>query len=72
MSATKKGICSICNKPVPANSAALPFCSERCRLNDLANWLGEHYVVPGAVEEDSEARERKPLDEDADPSGQLH
>ena len=24
-----------------------PFCSERCRLIDLARWLGEEYRVPG-------------------------
>jgi endogenous inhibitor of DNA gyrase (YacG/DUF329 family) len=24
-----------------------PFCSARCRLIDLGNWLGERYRVPG-------------------------
>lgn len=24
-----------------------PFCSERCRLLDLGNWIGERYRVPG-------------------------
>ena len=30
-----------------------PFCSERCRMIDLSNWLGERYRIPGepAVEE---------------------
>ena len=23
-----------------------PFCSERCRLIDLGNWLGERYIIP--------------------------
>ena len=25
----------------------LPFCSARCQLVDLGNWLGERYTVPG-------------------------
>lgn len=24
-----------------------PFCSERCRLIDLGEWLGEGYRIPG-------------------------
>ncbi|HUI24734.1 MAG TPA: DNA gyrase inhibitor YacG [Candidatus Kryptonia bacterium] len=26
-----------------------PFCSERCRLLDLSNWIGERYRIPGAT-----------------------
>lgn len=25
-----------------------PFCSARCQMVDLGNWLGERYAVPGA------------------------
>ena len=25
-----------------------PFCSERCKLIDLGNWLGDRYRIPGA------------------------
>jgi len=25
-----------------------PFCSERCRLLDLHNWMDERYRIPGA------------------------
>ena len=40
--------CPVCRKPVPRDPAApLPFCSERCRLIDLGNWLGAAYAVPG-------------------------
>jgi endogenous inhibitor of DNA gyrase (YacG/DUF329 family) len=24
-----------------------PFCSSRCQMVDLSNWLGERYAVPG-------------------------
>lgn len=41
--------CPICAKPVAprAENPAFPFCSGRCRLVDLAKWLGEEYRIPG-------------------------
>jgi uncharacterized protein len=41
--------CPICKKPVAPREAnrAFPFCSDRCRLVDLAKWLGEEYRIPG-------------------------
>ena len=48
ISLVAKRTCPICR-----SSAALrdenpyfPFCSERCKLVDLGNWLGEAYRVP--------------------------
>lgn len=36
--------CPICEKSFDSNqSAAPPFCSERCRLIDLGRWLDERY-----------------------------
>lgn len=44
--------CPICGRPVDPNSSlAMPFCSLRCRQIDLARWLGEHYRVPGPMQE---------------------
>jgi endogenous inhibitor of DNA gyrase (YacG/DUF329 family) len=42
------GTCPICGSPSAEGLA--PFCSDRCRLRDLAHWLGgaEPYVIPGA------------------------
>jgi endogenous inhibitor of DNA gyrase (YacG/DUF329 family) len=37
--------CPICRKQVAADSAFLPFCSERCKLIDLGNWASEKYVI---------------------------
>ena len=31
-----------------------PFCSERCKLVDLGNWLGEAYRVPAEPDGDGE------------------
>jgi len=39
--------CTVCKTAFdPAESAALPFCSERCRRIDLGRWLDERYTVP--------------------------
>ena len=39
--------CPICNQP--SQAAFKPFCSKRCKMRDLAHWLGgdEPYVIPG-------------------------
>jgi endogenous inhibitor of DNA gyrase (YacG/DUF329 family) len=44
---TQQPPCAMCGKP--AGPAFLPFCSKRCKLRDLARWLGgdEPYVIPG-------------------------
>lgn len=43
--------CPICTKPVEPGSAFVPFCSERCKLVDLGQWLGGNYVISRPVEE---------------------
>jgi hypothetical protein len=40
--------CPICRTVIedaPENFSARPFCSERCKLIDLGNWLGEKYRI---------------------------
>ncbi|MDW8130040.1 MAG: DNA gyrase inhibitor YacG [Bryobacterales bacterium] len=37
--------CPICKKPVAFGEPYMPFCSERCKLVDLGNWLDERYVI---------------------------
>lgn len=37
--------CPTCKKPVEPGEKAFPFCSERCRLVDLGNWLGGGYRI---------------------------
>jgi endogenous inhibitor of DNA gyrase (YacG/DUF329 family) len=48
--------CPICERQFdPAESRAMPFCSERCRQIDLGRWLREVYSVP--VQRDPEDEE---------------
>ena len=54
--------CPICRKsviPDREQNPALPFCSQRCRMIDLGNWLGGEYVLSRGIdpEEDYEAIE---------------
>lgn len=37
-----------------------PFCSQRCKLIDLGNWLGERYVIPGAPAADESSSDDDP------------
>jgi len=41
--------CPVCSKPVnwSPTSRWRPFCSERCRLIDLGEWLDEEKRIPG-------------------------
>jgi uncharacterized protein len=47
--------CPICRKPSDSETDAdFPFCSERCRLQDLGNWSSEKYrVSESAFDEES-------------------
>lgn len=41
--------CPTCGKPVPwvASQPYKPFCSNRCKLIDLGEWVMEEKVIPG-------------------------
>ncbi|MES2883802.1 MAG: DNA gyrase inhibitor YacG [Pseudomonadota bacterium] len=49
-SAGPMGRCPQCRKPsliAPANPWR-PFCSERCKLMDLGDWMSGRFVIPAA------------------------
>ena len=44
--------CPTCGKPVPwsPESTFRPFCSKRCQLIDLGEWVNEEKAIPGESE----------------------
>jgi hypothetical protein len=62
---TTEVACPVCRKPVPwtPESHWRPFCSERCRLIDLGEWLDEGHRIPGeeAVDLEADGDPQKPL-----------
>jgi len=47
-------LCVFCRKR-PADPAWRPFCSERCKLQDLARWIDGDYKVPAEPVQDDDA-----------------
>ncbi len=46
--------CPTCRKPVPwEGNPFKPFCSERCRTQDLGAWSSESYRLPAKPEEEA-------------------
>ena len=41
--------CPTCSRPILWNAdfPQRPFCSERCRLIDLGDWMSERHAIPG-------------------------
>jgi endogenous inhibitor of DNA gyrase (YacG/DUF329 family) len=57
MSVSPTRACVICRRE-PAQAPWEPFCSERCKLQDLARWIDVRYRVPAdPVQADSESEE---------------
>lgn len=47
--------CPICHQPTDSEKDSnFPFCSDRCRLQDLGNWASEKYRVSSPAFDESE------------------
>ena len=47
--------CPICKKATDSRKEKeFPFCSERCRMQDLGNWSSEKYVVSDPIFDEEE------------------
>ncbi len=56
-------VCPTCQRAFDMQqSAALPFCSERCRLVDLGRWLNEEFSLPVEPELDFDSLDEGYLD----------
>ncbi|TAM80556.1 MAG: DNA gyrase inhibitor YacG [Acidobacteria bacterium] len=65
--------CPICKQEVPyAGNPFRPFCSERCKLIDLDNWLEGRYRVPDASSGPQDRREPAAEDNDNGDNGNDH
>lgn len=53
-------VCVFCRRE-PAQAPWVPFCSERCKLQDLARWVDGRYRVPAEP-----VRTESDADEDSD------
>jgi uncharacterized protein len=51
--------CPICKKEVKLGAPDFPFCSERCRTVDLANWASGKYVISTPIEETEKLAEEQ-------------
>ena len=58
-----KPLCVNCRRR-SVDSTWRPFCSERCKLLDLQNWIDERYRVPGdtgsSLPDDDDLIDREP------------
>ena len=53
---SKIALCPICNKQTVLSESNLfrPFCSKRCRLIDLGQWINESYSIKEVTSIDNE------------------
>ena len=65
---TMRHRCPICKKPTDSVvHAEFPFCSERCKLQDLGNWAAEKYVVSEPIfSEDDDEQDDSPNPHDTE------
>ena len=64
--------CPTCDRRIEWTDAYpyRPFCSERCRLIDLGDWLMEKNAIPGESADAGEARRSGAAPEDEDSPGE--
>ncbi len=54
--------CPICKKEVAFGDPFMPFCSQRCRLIDLGDWVDEKYVIATPLTPSGATEENEPHD----------
>lgn len=55
--------CLICKRKVEKSDPEFPFCSERCRNDDLGNWVYGRYRVPAPMTDEEEVPDQIAGDE---------
>ena len=52
---SQEHICRACKTAIPNNSSFGPFCSSRCKMNDLSRWFSESYGIEAIDDDGGEA-----------------
>jgi endogenous inhibitor of DNA gyrase (YacG/DUF329 family) len=60
-----QAVCVLCRRH-PVDPAWRPFCSERCRLQDLARWVDGTYRVAAQIVNDPDDTDNLGLDSEKD------
>jgi len=60
-----QAVCVLCRRH-PVEPSWRPFCSERCRLQDLARWVDGTYRVASETVSDPDDTEHLDMDGDGD------
>lgn len=60
----ERSACPICRKPAVDGTPWFPFCGDRCRTEDLANWATGTYSVPVHANESDENWDAPPDDDE--------
>jgi uncharacterized protein len=55
--------CPRCGKETTfENNPHRPFCSERCKLVDLGNWISEKYAIPNPEPQEENGSPKSPVE----------
>ena len=67
MTTSSDNLCRVCGKELSDKLEGRgPFCSERCRLNDLSKWFGESYRIASLTHDDGDSKGSPKVDEEID------
>lgn len=62
--------CPICKRTVEKSDPEFPFCSERCRNEDLGNWVYGRYRVPSPMSDAEEVPDQSADHEGREKNGE--
>jgi len=53
--------CPICRTLVERKNDFFPFCSDRCKTNDLSKWASDAYAIPDSTSHDFDDDENQSI-----------
>jgi len=61
--------CPVCKRKIEKSDPEFPFCSERCRNEDLGNWIYGRYPVPVPMSDEQPIPDQRAEPEPGDKDG---